>query len=377
MKIINNSYELNTELNKCEKLLVVNNGVYIGNFVINRPIKLISKNFSIILSNNIGNILYITSSKILINNIIFYNSGKNIIKKNSCIFINKNLVFIDLIGNFFTECGFSIWSDISYYTRFFFNIFVGNIGKILSNRSNNLHLFNNNNVIIFKNFFLNSRDNIYVSNSKEIIICYNILTNSRFGIHYMFNHKSSVLFNIINHSLIGVAIMYSKYVNLIYNYICKNVNYGFFFRNILYSKILNNKSILNLYGMFFSSSYYNDIINNDIVKNFIGLKLSDNNKENLFYINNIMFNKNHILYLDDKIMIFNINNIGNYLSRSNTFNVQNNFIVNNYKILNHLILKFIFNNFILSLLYNLGNNFFFDKKKILIDNFSLSDPLLW
>ncbi|HIH2763607.1 MAG TPA: nitrous oxide reductase family maturation protein NosD [Candidatus Azoamicus sp.] len=383
---VKNSIELTNALTNCKNndTIIIKTGIYKGNFTINKKINIYSKGYALLTSNNNGNILTINASNVKIKGIHFYNSGKSMSEKEACIFTKGDNTYI--INNYFSECGFGIWSNAGSYNYILNNIFIGTSETILSDRGNTIQLYKNNNTIISKNFIINGRDGIYITNSNEVSINKNIFSNTRFGIHYMFSNKSNVISNITTDSLIGIAIMYSKYVDLINNFAYSNTDHGLFFRDVLYSRILKNKSLYNTDGILLGNSYFNDIINNDIIKNNIGIKVYSGSDENLVYDNNIISNKLQIQFLDNRRLIWNSKKIGNFWSHyigwdlnmddigDKKFYVTN---ISDWLIFSYPILRVMFNSPALILLQKIENQFPAFRKFSVIDNYPLMRPIIW
>jgi len=385
---IESSYEFNYCLNKIEHgdVLVLKSGVYVGNFNLDKSIDVSSDGFVVITSNNNNNIFNITSKGIKINGLIFYNSGKYLDKKDACVYVHEDSESSCILDNIFSECGFGVWLNGSSFNYIFKNIFIGSLNDVLSTRGNTIHIYKNNNTIVSDNFIINGRDGIYISNSQEVSISSNMFINVRFGIHYMFSNKCNVISNIITESLIGTAIMYSKYVDLINNLIYSNVDHGLFFRDVLYSRILVNKSLYNIDGIYLGSSYYNDIINNDIIKNNIGIKVSNGSNGNLVYYNNIISNRLQVQFLDYKTIIWNSRDSGNYWSHYigwdlNMDNIgDKKFYITSFSdklVSSYPILRVMFNSPGLVLLQKIENQFPAFRKSSIIDNYPLMRPIVW
>lgn len=383
---VNTSSELFSVLKNIEngESVVLGSGVYVGNFSLDKSVSLISYDGAVLTSAGFGTILTIESSNVYISGISFYNSGKDMSVSDSCLFITGNNVHV--IDNFFSECGFSIWSNESSCNYFFNNIFIGGADNILSDRGNVIHIYKGSNSVISDNFLVNGRDGIYITNSNEVSINRNIFTNVRFGIHYMFSNKCNVVSNIVVDSMIGIAVMYSKYVDLINNFSYKNVTHGLFFRDVLYSRILRNKSLYNRDGILLGDSYFNDIINNDIIKNVIGIKVYSGSDDNLVYDNNFISNNLQIQFLDNRKLVWNSLHIGNFWSHYVGWDVDFNGIgdkifyvtnISDWLVSVYPILKIMFNSPALILLQKIENQFPTFRKFSIIDNYPLMRPVIW
>lgn len=383
---VKNTFELTKILQKIENYdkIFLKSGIYIGNFIIDKNIEIYGDGYVILTSNSKKNILTINSKKVKIKNIHFYNSGKNITENNSCLLIKSNKAII--INNFFSECAFSIWIKAGNYNYITKNIFLGTKNKFLSDRGNTIHIYKSLGTIINNNFIVNNRDGIYITNSKEVSIINNCFLNVRFGIHYMFSDKCNVISNSITESLIGIAIMYSKYVDLANNLSYSNIDHGLFFRDVLYSRIIRNKSLYNNTSILIGNSYFNDIINNDIIKNNIGIKVYSGSDENLIYDNNFITNRLQVQFLDNDKLIWNSKNIGNFWSHylgwdwnldnigDNKFYVTN---INDWLLFSYPLLNIMFKSPAIVLLQKIENQFPTFRKYSIIDKYPIMSSIIW
>lgn len=385
-KYVFNACELSSLLETVSDgdVVILKPGIYTGNFIITQSISLMSEGFVVFTSNGNGNILTIDAHGVKVNGIFFYNSGKNMYERNACIFIKGHRV--SLVDNFFSECGFGVWSDAASYNCIFSNVFIGTSDIVLSDRGNTIQLYKNNNTIVSNNFIVNGRDGVYISNSNEVSINKNIFSNVRFGIHYMFSNKCNVVSNMISDSLIGIAVMYSKYVDLINNFSYLSTSYGLFFRDVLYSRILRNKSLYNIDGILLGNSYYNDIISNDIMKNNRGIKVYSGSDENLVYDNNFISNRWQAQYLDNRKIIWNSKSSGNFWSHYigwdlNMDNIgDKKFYVTNicdWLIFSYPVLRVMFDSPALVLLQKIENQFPAFRCYSIVDNYPLMRPVIW
>ncbi|WP_324170752.1 hypothetical protein [Sulfurimonas sp.] len=66
-------------------------GIYIGNIIINKPLKIVGKNKKAIIDgNSLKDVITITSSNVILENITITNSGSKMYELNSAIYINKS-----------------------------------------------------------------------------------------------------------------------------------------------------------------------------------------------------------------------------------------------------------------------------------------------
>ena len=355
-------------------------GVYKGNFYLRKTVSIFGNDKVNICGNDINNNMNIFNINSVIYGIKFKNSGKDIINKNSCVFINKNVNHVFIQKNFFYHCNFGIWLNQSNYNIIKKNIIIGKSNNVISNIGNNIQVFKNINTTIENNYILYGRDGIYISNSDNMIIKKNIFIMNRFGVHYMYSNNSIVNNNIILLSSVGIALMYSKLLDITNNTIYANKNHGILFRDILYSKIIKNKIMFNSEGIFLGSVYYNYIIHNIYFKNNVALKISNGSNGNLVYNNNFVENKLQIHFLDNGFIYFNGENIGNFWSQCIKQYSGNNKVYNkkfyitnisDWLILNYPILNIILKTPVMQGLKNLEKQFPSFRKDCVIDKYPL------
>ncbi|QQG46856.1 MAG: right-handed parallel beta-helix repeat-containing protein [Candidatus Azosocius agrarius] len=379
---------LNVDIDVMKKninTVILRSGIYYGNFIFYKNINLISYENAIITSCGFGSIFKIFNNNIIIKGLTFYNSGKDMFKRDACLFIESKAYNINIINNNFLNCGFSIWVDKSNNNYIAYNNICGTLSKVVSDRGNNIQLFKNCNAIVKNNYIYNGRDGIYISNSMYVNILNNIFNGNRFCVHYMYSHNCLIKGNNLISSSVGTAIMYSKFVKIYNNFSIYNREHGFLFRDILYSKIIYNKSLYNSDGIFLGSSYYNSINNNNFIKNSVAAKVSNGSSYNDVYKNNFIENKQQIKYLDAKFIYWNINNVGNYWSHyigwdlnfdgigDKKFYVTN---ISDWLIFSYPILRIVFKNPSMVLLQKIENQFPAFRKAAIIDNFPLMRPVI-
>ena len=384
--VVKNSKELYNSLilSKNGDEIILKFGIYYGNFEVKKSIKIFSKENAIINSNNKGSNLRIHASNTKVKGIKFNSSGKKFTTKDSCIFIEKTAEKTIIKNNNLSNCGFGIWIDGSNKNLINKNIFFGTKNKIISNRGNNIHIFNNKKTMINNNYILQGRDGIYISNSKKVIIKNNKIIKTRFGIHYMYNNKCNIISNKIIKSLVGTAIMYSNLVKILNNFIYKNKDHGIFLRNVYYSKIINNKSIYNQDGIFVGGSSFNNIIKNKFIKNKTAVKISITENTDIAYWNNFIENKTQVKFINDIPIIWSGNKHGNYWSHyigidNNKDNIGDTIFyvtnISDWLSNNFPILKIIIKSPAMEMLQKFENQFPAIRKSALIDKYPLMTPI--
>lgn len=275
------------------------------------------------LTSENGSIVLMYFPYIIIKGIFFYNSGKNINLRDSCLFLNRFSNFSYISLNKFVQCGFGVWLHNTSYNVLKKNFFIGVFLGLVSIRGNNIQIFNTKGTYVTHNYIQYGRDGIYITTSKEVVIKKNILFNTRYGIHYMYSNACSLIANRNTNSSVGFAIMFSKFVCILNNFVTGNKEHGILLRDIFYSTIYFNKSFKNYEGIFFGSSYYNKLKNNFIFKNFIAVKVSNGSNTNKIWKNNFVDNRIQFQLIDTRLFLWSSEKIGNYWSHYNSFHFRN------------------------------------------------------
>lgn len=234
--------------------IYVESGIFIENIVIDKPIRLIGNNNSIIDGSGRDYVFLIESCCVEISNIAIRNATFGIYAKKSNIIIKNNLFSNNSNGIFL--------NNLSYKNIIKNNYFISNSEAI------NLYNSSNNNITgnhFDKNSFFSLK---LIEGSKNNVIFNNTILSGKNGIILSrWSNNNSIFHNNITTDSwgIGISCEHSFFINIQENY----------FTNWTYAiKIMKCDNII--------------LKNNSFIKNNVGVFLSDDNL-NITYNNNYFF----------------------------------------------------------------------------------------
>ncbi|MBL4911346.1 MAG: nitrous oxide reductase family maturation protein NosD [Alteromonadaceae bacterium] len=320
-------------------ILELENGTYLGNFVIKKAITLMSKanNKVIIDAQGKGNALLLKSSNITVQNLTIINWGSDLTAQNAGIYSNKNNNII-IKNNKLHGDAFGMWLQKAKYIKVLNNTVVGNTKLRSADRGNGIQLSSVTHSRIYKNETYNVRDGLYVIASKNDIIEANQLHDLRYGIHYMYSYDNTVINNNAYNTRAGYALMSSKRLTIDGNKTTNSEDYGFLLNFITQSTFTNNQ-IKNVWvkpehkvsgrdgkGLFVYNSGYNTIAYNRIEHAEIGIHLTAGSEKTKVYGNSFINNPTQVKYVVNREEEWSKDGKGNYWSNYLGWDMNNDSI---------------------------------------------------
>jgi len=245
--------------------IFVYKGVYPGNIVINKTLKIVGENRETTIINGRS---FLSTMIIRANNITV--SGFTIITNSSLNYIRNENVFLN-------------FSDSPPL-----NIFAG------------IEVDWSNNITISGNIIKNNNYGIWLRGCINNIIIDNIITkNKEYGVVDDYGDCNNVINNIIYNNRGGIKLISSKRGKIINNDLYNNDFFAIKLEGnqFSYKKESNNNSISKNhiinnenFGLIMYWSYYNIISENTIINNLIGIFLENNSNNNFLYNNNFINN---------------------------------------------------------------------------------------
>ena len=221
--------------------ILVSNGVYNENIVINKSLIIIGENKyeTIINGSGLGDVVYISSNNVSIYNFTIKNSGDKYAGPFKAGDSGVKLVNV-------TDCIIS-------------NLIVTNntLGISLTSSNNNLIV---NNLVISNNaegiFIISSSNNLITNNTCK-------LNGEHGGIWLALSLNNTVINNICNSNLDhGIKLHTCKYNKVINNICLKNRHTGIYLHSSSHNIIKNNTCLGSEHGIHLTSSSYNLVIDN-------------------------------------------------------------------------------------------------------------------
>jgi len=313
--------------------LILEAGLYRGNFVLTQSVELVGKNAAIIDAGNNGHALKVEARDTVINGLRIQNWGTNLTNLDAGIFVTPQADNTRITNNYFQGGGSGIWVDTSPNIKIIANKIEGDLSLRSSDRGNGIHLFNVSGALVQDNEVWHSRDGIYIDTSNGNELIGNYLHDLRYGVHYMYSYRNLIKNNITENTRTGYALMQSKYLRVIGNQSKNDANYGILMNYITYSTLENNRvegvkntrhphmkkqssgrSSLEGKALFIYNSLFNKFYNNLFADSDMGIHLTAGSENNALTGNAFIGNKQQVKYVATRMQDWSHEGTGNYWS---------------------------------------------------------------
>lgn len=312
--------------------LILEPGLYQGNFVINKTLELSGQQGVILDAQSQGHALEIKAPNTVVHDLRIQNWGQNLTKLNAGIFINKAANHSQVNNNSLSGDSFGIWVDATPNIKILDNKIEGNETVRSPDRGNGIHLFNVSGALVKDNEVWHTRDGIYIETSNGNELNGNYLHDLRYGIHYMYSYHNTVTKNHTKNTRTGYALMQSKFLTVTHNRSENDVNYGILMNFITKSTIQDNviTGVQNLRNtqmkhskqaykpegkaLFIYNSLYNTIHGNVVADSDLGIHLTAGSEDNTFAGNAFVNNNTQVKYVSNRKQDWSFDKQGNYWS---------------------------------------------------------------
>lgn len=312
--------------------LILESGLYQGNFVINTTIELSGKQDAVLDGNTQGHTLKVNAPDVNVHHLRIQNWGQNLTDLNAGVFIAKLANNVRLHNNYLFGDSFGVWVDGSSDVQIVNNYIEGNQNIRSTDRGNGIHLFNVTGALIQHNDVWHTRDGIYIESSNGNELSENYLHDLRYGIHYMYSYHNRVTANHTQNTRTGYALMQSKFLTVTGNRSENDVNYGILMNFITKSTIANNvitgvqnqrhiqmKHSKQGYqpegkALFIYNSLFNEFHGNVFADSDIGIHLTAGSEDNTFSENAFISNTKQVKYVSNRHQDWSTAGRGNYWS---------------------------------------------------------------
>ncbi|WOH39616.1 nitrous oxide reductase family maturation protein NosD [Thalassotalea fonticola] len=306
--------------------VILAEGNYFGNFIINSGITLRGSNETIIDAMGKGNGIHLFSSNITIEDLTIINWGDDLTEQNSGIYSDKKAENILIQNNQLQGSGFGIWLQKAEHIKVLNNTIAGDTRLRSADRGNGIQLSMVKHVLVRGNNVSNTRDGLYIISSQENTLQDNTMHDLRYGIHYMYSHSNKVLNNLAYNTRAGYALMSSKHLIVSGNTSKNSEDYGFLM-NFITSSTITDNVIENVWtkpenkvlgrdgkGLFVYNSAYNTISNNLINTSEIGIHLTAGSENTKVFGNSFINNPTQVKYVSNKKQEWSLDGKGNFWS---------------------------------------------------------------
>src|SRR3970040_245210 len=299
--------------------IVVKNGVYKENIVINKSVHLIGEENPVIEGDYRGDVARIETDKASIKGFTIRESGVDLRKDESGIkvmnsegvTIEENQLEDNIIGVYLYSSPNNIIRNNTSYGRADYTTEETN--------GNGVHLWKSPNNI------RKHRDGIYVEFSPGNLIRNNHCErNVRYGLHYMYSDKNTFEGNTFERNGTGSALMYSKNIILRGNTFKDNLGpngFGMLLKSLTDSITEENLIANNTVGIFMDDANRNVFTKNIFSQNGWAIDLFYSSTYNVLYANNFLDNVYQVMTDTDRTTNrFFKNSTGNYWSDYKGYN---------------------------------------------------------
>lgn len=306
-------------------VIIVKEGIYNENIIINKMVKLFGENEPVIEGSYRGDVVKIEADKVIFKGFTVRKSGTDLLQDESGIkVLNSQGVIIEdnkledvLIGIYLYSSPGNIVKDNSSSGRA--------DSTTQETNGNGVHLWKSPNNTIEGNQIRKHRDGIYVEFSPGNVIRGNLCRgNVRYGLHYMYSDENIFDGNTFEGNGTGSALMYSKNIILRKNTFKDNLGLngiGILLKSLSDSTVEENLIADNTVGIFMDDANRNIFTRNNFLRNGWAIDLFSSSTDNILYANNFSDNNYQVMTDTERsINQFFKDSKGNYWSDYKGYN---------------------------------------------------------
>lgn len=298
-------------------------GVYHGPIIIDKSLRLIGQQGSVIKGSGAGSTITVAAADVVIKNLTITGSGKELETMDSGVFVNKsgdralienNMIKDNLFGVYF-------WGPKNAVMRG--NTVIGMKISRINQRGNGISLWNTPGSVVENNDFQYGRDGIFTTTSRNNIFKNNRFRNLRIAVHYMYTNNSEISGNLSMGNKVGYALMFSNKLVVKGNRSIKDRNHGIML-NFANSSVIENNSVE--YGrtkcVFIYNSNNNIFSGNRFKGCGIGIHFTAGSERNTVTNNAFVANRTQVKYVGSRNLDWSSGGRGNYWSDNAAFDLD-------------------------------------------------------
>ncbi len=272
--------------------VVVPAGIYRGDLVIDRPLRLVGKGRPRLVGSGSGSVVRVRADRVTVEGFdVDGRGGGDLGRDTSGIHVSGKAATIrdcrvagSLFGIYLRE------ADGAVVER---STVQGIPGKEPGEKGSGLHVWNTQGFQLTGNVIVDVRDGVYIQSSSHGVIRGNTARDLRYGLHYMFSDDNLFEDNTFENGAAGTALMYSKRIVFRRNRFLHNR--GFASVGLLLKAcddIVAEDNLIadNARGIFLEGSYHNLFRGNVIAESDAALVLYDSCGDNRFLGNSFVGN---------------------------------------------------------------------------------------
>jgi nitrous oxidase accessory protein len=303
--------------------LLLQDGVYAGLVIIDRPLELRGKVSSIVDGGGVGRVITVAAPDVIVRGVTVRNSGASLATEDSGIFVTVDGDRSLIDGNRLEHnlIGVYLKGPESVVVRR--NVIVGSTDPHVNDRGNGVHLWNSPGSVVEDNDIRYGRDGIFVTTSRNNVFRGNRLRDLRFAIHYMYTNDSEVSDNRSTGNHVGYALMYSDQLQVVDNVSDGDRDRGLFFNYANNSDIKGNRVTGGAEKcVFIYNANINHIHGNTFADCRIGIHFTAGSERNRVYENAFVNNRTQVKYVGTRFIEWSVDGRGNYWSDNPAFDLD-------------------------------------------------------
>lgn len=274
-------------------IILIEPGRYrVHDVVVDRPVRIIGRNFPVLDGEGKGEILRITADGVTIQGVALTGTGVSYTQDRAAIRVT-NVGNCRIIGNRFENNLYGIYLAKVTSCEVADNVLKAS-GRTEATSGNGIHLWSSREITIDRNRVSGFRDGIYFEFVHDTKVTGNVSEkNLRYGLHFMYSDDCEYIGNTFRNNGAGVAVMYTKRVHMTMNRFEKNWGssaYGLLLKEIADSRIERNLFAENTTGLYADGADRIRAIGNEFDRNGWAVRVGGSTLNGLFSANNFVDN---------------------------------------------------------------------------------------
>jgi nitrous oxidase accessory protein len=290
-------------------------GTYRETLVLDRPIRIVGVEGSVIDGQEQGSVITVTGADVSVTGVTIVGSGSDHETIDSGIKLTRTATRAEVRGNVLLGNLYGVDIHGAQDAMVAGNRIEGRLDRRMNDRGNGVYVWNAPGAVVDGNDIQFGRDGIFVNSSKKNIFRNNLFRDLRFAVHYMYANQSEVTGNTSIGNDLGFAVMFSKRVK-----VADNVSIGDREHGIMMNYANNSEIIGNFVRgtkekcAFLYNSHKNTFADNHFEGCGIGIHFTAGSDGNRIVGNAFVGNRTQVKYVSSRWVEWSEDGRGNYWS---------------------------------------------------------------
>jgi nitrous oxidase accessory protein len=298
-------------------------GIHRGNIVVGKPVTIAGVPGAVLDGNGNGSVITIEAPDVAISGLVIRDSGSDLPARDSGILIKESAKGARIEGNRFENNLFGVYLAGARDAIVRGNIIEGRLDEHVSERGDDVSIWNSPGAQILDNVISDGRDGIFVTTSRNNLFRGNQFHGVRIAVHYMYTNNSEVSGNISSGNHIGYALMYSQDLTVRNNLSQGDRDQGILLNDTNGSRIEGNAVYRGeTQCVFIYNASKNALRNNRFEGCPIGIHFTAGSERNVVAGNAFIANQTQVKYVGTRWVEWSENGRGNYWSDNGAFDLD-------------------------------------------------------